>query len=478
MKKSTLTFIATTALAATTAAWAQTAPTLPPAPGISSGGIAALEGYLGNMYQSIGNFIINQNYQPISHLHQTIATNTQTVSGSSETSALAVPTHNQAQAAPVFPNQAAAKKAQQETTHNLINSLQQFPYAVFQNNQTESAKFLTPAPDSQKYTDYLKDNSLERLTVDPSQNASAQASDTLWGTPIDALASSSAPVCTKNTPGYPGVCQHNSLWVSQPTSLNNDNFDFASLITPAGYSQTQESGAKLFVRYAAQSTQNLTSGLTNLTKLDGNPALLIALKKDPIYQQFTLTMRTLLAIRSISINSLNQLVAERIPMPGLAAAAGFNTKDKATLTSDEQTELKANTASALQVQAYQANHRVQDPKWYNSVQNASPADVQRNILIVLAEIEQQNYEAHLDREHLLAAITASNLQGSMGAISGTLTRKGTELNSEITTVANSLKPKAVQGPTTTPKPPEAAPPPKAMGTTGTTTTATPPASSF
>ena len=122
-------------------------------------------------------------------------------------------------------------------------------------------------------------------------------------------------------------------------------------------------------------------------------------------------------------------------MDGLGTAAGLAATQK---------------ASPLQVEAYQANHRIQDSKWYQSVQNASPADVQRNILIVLAEIEHQNYEAHLDRERLLAAITASNLQTNIGAISNVLTQDGQKLNDEITTVINNQKAPAVQKPTKTP----------------------------
>ena len=37
---------------------------------------------------------------------------------------------------------------------------------------------------------------------------------------------------------------------------------------------------------------------------------------------------------------------------------------------------------------------------------ASPATVQRETLFVLAEIEAQNYRAHLDRERMLATLTA------------------------------------------------------------------------
>ena len=151
-----------------------------------------------------------------------------------------------------------------------------------------------------------------------------------------------------------------------------------------------------------------------------------------------MTIRTLLAIRSISINALNQLINERTPMPGLAAAAGL---DKLTNpTAKETQELKENVASPLQVEDYQANHRFEDPNWYHSIQSDSPATVQRNTLILLTEIEHQNYQAHIDRERLLSAILASNLQRNLTTMSTVLQQSGGEVNSEINSVLNPKQP--------------------------------------
>ncbi|OGT40946.1 MAG: hypothetical protein A3F13_02460 [Gammaproteobacteria bacterium RIFCSPHIGHO2_12_FULL_40_19] len=441
MKRTTINALLTaTALISASATWAQTAPTAPTpptwpaAPAPSPGDIKKLEAYISELYQNVGNFIINQNFQPISHLQQLISTNTQTV-------ALNGPT--------LFPDQAAAAKAQQETTNNLTNSLTQFPYAVFQNNTTEKAKFQTAQ--SQPFEQYLKDSNPSNLTTDPKKPL-ALASDTLFGTKAEATASQIAP---PHTPAAQlATYQENPTWVKKPelSDVNDNKFNFASLITPTGYSPSEEMASKEFLVYAAQSKQNLTEELTNLPSLDGNWQALITLKKDPIYTKFVLNVRALLAIRSITINSLNQLIAERTPMQGLAPAAGFTRKD-ASLTPTEQQELRENKASPLQVEAYQANHRVQDPKWYQDVQNASPADVQRNILIVLAEIEHQNYQAHLDRERLLGAITASNLQSNLTAVNTMMSQEGTKLNDEIKSVIQGQQPTAAPSTPSTPTPP-------------------------
>ena len=51
------------------------------------------------------------------------------------------------------------------------------------------------------------------------------------------------------------------------------------------------------------------------------------------------------------------------------------------------------------------------PKWYQHLQTATPANLQRETLMVLAEIENQNYQAHLDRERILATLTAQQASG-------------------------------------------------------------------
>src|SRR3990167_8326524 len=139
-------------------------------------------------------------------------------------------------------------------------------------------------------------------------------------------------------------------------------------------------------------------------------------------------MRSLLALRSISVNLLNQLIAERTPMPGLAQAAGLPANSQAK-------------ASPLQVEAYQANHRVDNPQWYNTdVAQASPATVQRETLIVLAEIEHQNYQAHLDRERILAALTESDLQMNAEVMDGFMKQAQSKLNTAITDAESGAKP--------------------------------------
>ena len=423
MKKSSLnTIIIATAFSLSASAWAQQPSggnTLPPSPSVSPGGIQALEQYLNEMYLNVGNFITGQNYQPIPRLAQTITSNTTSTTIGLSPIALS-------------PQKAVIEKAKQETKDNLSNSLQQFQYGVYSSTKKERDKMQTAEGTS--FDKYMNHNKLSALISDP-EHPTSQASDTLHGTELDAIEST----VTKANASITAIdnFEKNKKWVEKPKENFDNNFNFANLFNEKAYSPSEQAAAQKFVVYGAQSTQNLISNIGNLSKLSGNTSALIAVKKSAAYQNFAMTMRTLLAIRSISINALNQLINERTPMPGLASAAGL---DKLTNPTEKETqELKDNVASPLQVEDYQANHRFEDPNWYQSIQNDSPATVQRNTLILLTEIEHQNYQAHIDRERLLSAILASNLEKNLTTMSTVLQQSGGEVNSEINSVLNPPK---------------------------------------
>lgn len=360
--------------ALSTSAFAQ----IPSAPAPTGGDIVALEKYIGSVYQEAINWVVQQNSQPIPHssLIQTINT-TQTTDENQQ---------------PQSPEQAATSLAKKHTSDNLSNSLTAFPYALYQN--TSVAKTIKTIDGKQSFSDYMNENSIIGLT----QRPSGKSFDSLY---LD----------SSINPGLYADITMQDPQLKKPSDLSNDFLDFGALFSNNSYSPSQQHNAKEYVKYAAESTTNFASGL-DLKALANQPRLVSQLVNSDSYAEYQYKVRTLLAIRSILINSLNHLIAERTPMKGLGAAAG----------------LAANTpASPLQVEAFRANRRAenlltaqqkqlpkdQQPNWYTTVENASPATVQRETLIVLAEIEQQNYQAHLDRERILAAITALGLQNNM-----------------------------------------------------------------
>lgn len=298
----------------------------------------------------------------------------------------------------------ASKSANTATSNNLANSLTQFNYEL---HKSKGTSVLTEDPNALKfyaltqvqagqykqipYEQYDNDNSLNSLI-----NGNA-ASDTLYmqQTKVD----QDTRISTQNKP-----------LLKKPEQINNNNFNFSALFEPTSYQivkgsngqqqDPQWQAANSYIVFAAQSTKNLAEGL-KLNALKEYPAALADLKTDPNYLKYVMTIRSLLAIRSITIDTLEHLITERTPHPKWGKAIGDPNKN--------------DTASPLQVEAYQANHRIEDPNWYNSIMNDAPITIQRTIAIELAEIEHQNYQAHLDRERILAALTASNLESNLAS---------------------------------------------------------------
>lgn len=297
------------------------------------------------------------------------------------------------------PSAAAITTANHATLNNVVNSLTQFHYALYKGTKDTAELKKIKTADGKSFEDYANENSLTGLTGEQKK-----ANDTLY---------------IHNVEGKLSVGQNpekfKDIQKPKPTETHNALFNFGSVISPVSYTPEQIKTAKDFVKYAAQSTQDLTTGVTFNT-LHNNPAALHSLVTDPVYEQYKLTIRNILSIRSMLVNNLNQLIAERTPMDGLGTAAGLAATQK---------------ASPLQVEAYQANHRIEDPNWYTTIQNASPATVQRETLIVLAEIEHQNYQAHLDRERLLAAITTLGLQNNANTTNLILSQEATKVQGQI-----------------------------------------------
>jgi intracellular multiplication protein IcmX len=74
--------------------------------------------------------------------------------------------------------------------------------------------------------------------------------------------------------------------------------------------------------------------------------------------------------------------------------------------------LPAGYASPLEVENYIANERLNNPQWFQEMKTASPATVQREQVLILAEIESALQRNHLDNERLLATLSIMALQSS------------------------------------------------------------------
>ena len=373
--------------------------------------IAALEKFIGELYTQGNTWEIAQNYQPIPNLEDMKHTNTTLVAIGDATN--------------LSPTEAANIAASNITSNNLFDTLQQSTYAMYEGDDQVTKNLKTAA--GKPFSDYMNDNSALSLSGIP-------GTDTLY------------------VRGMAGEVALNTLFLLKSQNYkdqlkepdkkpNSDYLDFSTLITPASYTEDELKNVNRFLVFATRNTENLTSGI-NFSELHGKPMALFNLKQNPQYQNYLLTMRNLLAQRTITLSALNQLIGERTPIQNLGVAAGMPPTDPEKNTYP--------SASPLQVESYRANHRLTDPHWYQSVQNASPATVQRELLIVLAEIEHQNYEAHLDRERLLAAIAGLNIMNS------TQLEKVTALQ-EVPNVNAAIKAALGEGDQSTATPPPAQP---------------------
>jgi hypothetical protein len=209
--------------------------------------------------------------------------------------------------------------------------------------------------------------------------------------------------------------------MSKPTSDGSSTIDYHTILMPATSKMQTQSMNFGYVFSASDTTTNyslfaknylnfltqpynfkksLTSGIPfNKLKLKIKNAqndhkisesqqagtALAQIMNSPSFRSYQLSIRHLLAIRSMATSNLTQLISERTPVK-VSEEGSSTTK----------------TISPLAIEKTTQTQRITDPNWYNNLQASSPASLQRKTLVILAEIEAQNYQAHIDRERLIA----------------------------------------------------------------------------
>ncbi len=295
---------------------------------------------------------------------------------------------------------AAKNSADSMTNTQLSSSLMQFPEQIVNASQLSNSQMATDITNRQHL--------LENLTTN------TPASDTLY------LDTATNPLAAEDN-------------VGPPTALNDDYFNADSLLTPSAYNDPQEQAAQSYLEYVTQAYSSLINGidfdklkskLNNLSPADRAQALQNFVT-NPVYQKYQLAVRSLMAAKSIALSNLNLLMAERTPVKDLATNAGI----------PNDPNLPAGYASPLEVENYIANERVNNPQWFQQIKTASPAAVQREEVLILAEIENELERNHLDNERLLATLSISTLQSTQ-ASQLVLQSKAQDVNQIIDPKAN------------------------------------------
>lgn len=223
---------------------------------------------------------------------------------------------------------------------------------------------------------------------------------------------------------------------------HDEYFTIDSLLQPSGFTDDQATAAKRYVEYLTQPYQSLTDGInfsgfsTALMSVDKKAdriSKLNTLVTSPAYQKYQLGIRNYVAAQSVALSNLNLLLGERTRIPNLA-------KDLDIMTTDEKNtkgKIPSKDASPLEVQNYIANSRIQDPDWYKQITSVSPFVVQRQTVIILAEIESALQRLHLDNERLLATLSVMVLQNNQNSLQILKTTEGEEVNSIIDNLTSS-----------------------------------------
>lgn len=212
-----------------------------------------------------------------------------------------------------------------------------------------------------------------------------------------------------------------------PPKINDNNyFSIASILAPSAYSNKQLSAANTYLTYLSQSYQNPASKLKlsnlknyiNTLKPDEQSSALYNFVSSAAYKKYQLALRSYMANKSIAINNFEHLIAERTPSKKKVAGI-YNSKGQ-----------EISNPSPMQVEQYQANHRIDNPAWIQSLQKMSSANLQRQIAVELAQVIKQNQQAHQDRERMLATLSAMQLEADQ-AEHMTLVTSSEKVNEDI-----------------------------------------------
>lgn len=243
--------------------------------------------------------------------------------------------------------------------------------------------------------DKAEDQAVKELTLPQIQEALTQKEEDQRTRILAAMpASDSVPAQSSSTIS---VFQSKE---APAASEGDSKFDLSTLIGPLSYSDdTEKQKAFDYIQFLTSiadpvSDINLSSlSPAKLEKLDNSAA-------GKIWKRYT---RGLIASKSIALDNLYHLYAERVKVPDLGELAGMTTdQDKKNVD-----------ASPLQVQHYLATRRVDNPEWYNDMTKAAPPTVNREQLATMAEMTRQLYQLHQDNERiitLLSVITLQNIQ--------------------------------------------------------------------
>jgi hypothetical protein len=226
-----------------------------------------------------------------------------------------------------------------------------------------------------------------------------------------------------------------ALWTKKnlgAAGRNDDAFNFSAFIEPEAYTPEQAKNSENFIGYTTRLYQNYTDGVnlgqlrTALAQYQKQGPKVLAQQIDQFrnndtYKKYQMTIRNLTANKSVAVDILNGLAAERKPiltteadpqLDAISRAIGVEPQSVSLKNADGESVTMFRYASPMQIAKYRANYRLNSPNWYQEVAGDSAENLQRKSVVLLAEISSQLYQNHLDNEKMLGALATSNLQAT------------------------------------------------------------------
>jgi hypothetical protein len=176
----------------------------------------------------------------------------------------------------------------------------------------------------------------------------------------------------------------------------NENFNFQSLYSPLVYNTPDlENYALNYIRFISGFGTLISSfNLNSFPETQLSIKQKLTIQESGNYQNYMVQRRQLLALQSGLLSNLYWIYARRLPINSIKAG---------------DTALGVDHPSVAQIEDYNATWRTKSSTWYTQMATASPSNVERETLYVLAEIRSALHQLHEDNERLIALAVLNQL---------------------------------------------------------------------
>ncbi len=190
-----------------------------------------------------------------------------------------------------------------------------------------------------------------------------------------------------------------------PSYPMNAAFSADTLLEPTAYSGVTQASGEPPQNIPALDYISYLSGLAKSMKLPDilqkNEIDAKAVNDEAIKDKL-LDLRTMVASYSMGLYALNKVYANRLPtIPNSITENNVTKKLVPTVSS--------HTVSPLQIEEYMASRRINDTTWRNAIEKATPVNLQREIVYLLADQLYESYKIHRELEQANALSASAQL---------------------------------------------------------------------